>query len=224
MYLYTYLFGVGIFFIPWLLIFVLCPELRKEMVTISIFGAIVAVITSYLWWTVDWWRPDTITGTRIGIEDALLGFSNGGVAAVLYQVIYGKKHTKRIFPQKVYLLMLVGLVFVIMSILFWGTKLTSFYASVLSMVVFAIGLFILRKDLWKDALLNGVYMMIISVPVYILCEWVFPGCIQHIWIMKNLSGILFVNIPVEDLVFYFQLGVVTYPLFKIWNGFTYRNI
>jgi len=60
---YTYFIGTLLFMIPWVFIFATRKDLRREMIAISILGGVVSVITGYWWWTIDWWRPQTITGT-----------------------------------------------------------------------------------------------------------------------------------------------------------------
>ena len=79
---YTYLIGAVISFVPWLILYMHRKDLRGEMVTMSVLVAAMGLISNYFWWTEDWWRPLTITATRIGIEDIVLGFSTGGIAAV----------------------------------------------------------------------------------------------------------------------------------------------
>ena len=79
-------------------------------------------------WTVDWWQPETVTGTRAGIEDAILGFTNGGLGAVLYEVVFKKRTRflkkdsvlKKYFSQRRWLLWLPFVIgFVVGAISFW---------------------------------------------------------------------------------------------------------
>ena len=72
---YAYLVGTIVFFIPWLILFLMRKDLRREMLIGSVSIAIVSFLTSLFLFTVDWWHPETITGTRVGIEDLLLGFN-----------------------------------------------------------------------------------------------------------------------------------------------------
>lgn len=95
-YKYTYFVGTIIFFIPWLILYLWRKDIRKQMLQLSIWVAIGSLITAYFWWTIDWWRPETITGTRIGLEDLLLGFSNGGIAAVIYEEVFRKRLYRRV--------------------------------------------------------------------------------------------------------------------------------
>ncbi len=61
----------------------------------SFIVGILGLMTSYYWWTVDWWRPLNITGTRIGIEDFIIAFTSGGIMATIYEVIFKRGLYKR---------------------------------------------------------------------------------------------------------------------------------
>lgn len=72
---YTYLFGASLFLIPWVTIFLLRKDLRHLLVRIGIVAIPLSLVAEYFWWTKDWWQPQTVTYTIIGIEDIILGFS-----------------------------------------------------------------------------------------------------------------------------------------------------
>lgn len=54
----------------------------------------VSLLSSYYWWTKDWWLPHNITGTKVGIEDFIMGFTAGGIMTVAYEVIFLKRYIK----------------------------------------------------------------------------------------------------------------------------------
>ena len=60
------------------------------MITISIIFGIGGILSEF-YHIQDWWQPLIITNTPIGIEDFLIGFFIGGIAAVIYEEIYKKK-------------------------------------------------------------------------------------------------------------------------------------
>lgn len=217
-YTYTYFFGTLLFMVPWLYLYVIRKDLRKEMIYVGILGAIMSVVTGYLWLTYDWWHPLTITNTRVGFEDLLLGFANGGVGAVLYYAIHRKKITQVTTPQKTQVIYLLTFILLAMSILIWGFGVTSFFASVFCMLIAIFWILIIRRDMTQIMIQNGIYMVILSIPVYLLCEFVSPGWIEQTWYMEKLSGALIANIPIEDLIFYFQAGVLSPLFYKVWNG------
>lgn len=85
-----YLTFTGIYFLIWLSMFCFRKNVRSEMLSLGwIFG--MAGILSEVPFTVDWWQPPTITGTRIGVEDFLIGFFIGGIAGVVYEELCRKR-------------------------------------------------------------------------------------------------------------------------------------
>lgn len=217
-YEYTYLTATLIFFIPWLAIYYSRKDLRKEMVIMSFLIAVSNIIISYFFLSADWWYPATIIGTRVGVEDFLLGFTNGGIAAVLHQALFRhtsmkEKENKQTFGASSILL----LFFLIIYILFYGFKITSFSSVSIAFLLIGLLLVYLRPDLLPQALVNGLLMIIVSLPIYYLVMLVSPGWIDATWSFSHLSGIKFTGIPIEDLIFYFMFGFSTGTLYKYWQ-------
>lgn len=132
---YAYLVGTLLFFIPWTILFFHRKDLRKEMLVMGGIGAVGMLVTQYFW-TVDWWRPLTITNTRIGIEDALLGFNNAGIAAVLYEELFRKRFYKRTKTHDKQMILFVILTCVLFVVLFKSLSLSSFTSCVIALSVF----------------------------------------------------------------------------------------
>ena len=89
-YQYTYFIGDLILLALWLILFLYRKDTRKEMLVISlVFGFIGPFVE--LVHVLDWWKPLTITGTIIGVEDVLFGFGIGGVASVVYEHLFNKR-------------------------------------------------------------------------------------------------------------------------------------
>ena len=66
--LWSFLFGT-----IWIIFYFIRKDLRRIMIKISfVFG--LAGILSELVYIIDWWKPLTITGTSVGVEDFLIGF------------------------------------------------------------------------------------------------------------------------------------------------------
>lgn len=161
-YQYSYFVVTLFFFIPWGVFFVMRKDVRKEMLTMSLVAGIGSVVTAYIWWTIDWWRPETIIGTRVGIEDFLLGFSNGGIAAVLYEVMTRQRmqkiqnmHSNHI----VHALLVVFAGFSIIAFSFWKLQIHSFLASLLGFIFIFVSMMLLRRDLFKNAFMSGLFSL-----------------------------------------------------------------
>jgi len=216
---YAYLIGAIIFLIPWVILFFFRKDYRKEMIFMSLVIGIGSLVTAYLWWTIDWWRPETITNTRVGIEDFLLGFSNGGIAAVLYGAIYKKRLSRLIKKTNDTGAFNICLIFFfIIASLFWGLNITSFWASTIAMIIVAIYILYTRRDLFLNALVSGILMVIVSLPFYYVFIWLFPGFIHKTWMSQYLSGIIIIGIPLEDLIFYFLFGLTIGPFYEYWQN------
>lgn len=216
---YAYLVGTIVFLIPWVILFLFRKDYRKEMIFMSLVIGIGSLVTAYLWWTIDWWRPETITSTRVGIEDFLLGFSNGGIAAVLYGVIYKKRLSKRIKKtNNTEAFNICLILFFIIAFLFWGLNITSFWASTIAMIIAAVYILCTRRDLFFNALASGILMAIVSLPSYYVFIWLFPGFIDKTWMSQYLSGIVITGIPLEDLIFYFLFGFIIGPFYEYWQN------
>lgn len=189
------------------------------MMFMGLLLAFIGVLYGFFWWTIDWWHPPTITGTKIGIEDILLGFTNGGIGAVIYQGIFRMRLSKRSKDSHMFgLVMVILLLFFITSLLFWIFHLTSFIATSVSMIISGIVLVYLRKDLFVSSLISGLLLLFVSAPVYFILILVSPGFIEKVWDFQKISGVLVAGIPVEDLVFYFLSGFLIAFLYKYGIG------
>lgn len=223
MYRYTYLFASSAFFLLWIPIFVLRKDLRRQMLFMSCGTALAGLMLEYFVWTVDWWRPLTITGTRIGIEDIILGVTNGGLAAVLYEAVLGRRTqklrkdsiVKRFFERRVWLLWIPFLASSIVgSVTFWVLGWHSFRATFSSCLIGALIIVLLRNDLLVGAVFGGLAMIFVTIPVYKFMVFFSPGVIERFWLISNLSGIMVGGIPIEDLGFYFAAGAILAPFYE----------
>ena len=88
---FTYLVGSLFTVVIWASLYYYRKDVRKEMLVMSSALGFLGIFMEGLVWTRDYWRPTTITGTLVGIEDILFGFSFAGISAVIYQIIFKRK-------------------------------------------------------------------------------------------------------------------------------------
>src|SRR5258706_4641490 len=189
------------------------------MVTMGILITILGLSAEYIWWTKDWWHPQTITGTKIGIEDALLGFSNGGIAAVLYEEVFKKRIYKyKGTNHKKAMIVFIALLFLAMNTLLYFFHFTSFIVTATGLLIISAIVIYVRRDLFLDAIITGLCMVLITIPIFLLLQYLSPGYIDHTWIWPSLSKIRFMGIPIEDITFYFLSGIFISPLYLYWKG------
>lgn len=221
---YAYLVGDIIFLIFWLILYYFRKDLRKEMIIMGVLITITGVIAEYYMWTKDWWKPPTITGTIIGIEDFLLGFTNGGIAAVLYEEIFRKRLYRREKKHNIVVIILFIVVIFLMYFLFKNIGLTSAVTTIVSFSFIGIILMLVRKDLFISSIINGILMVLVCSIVYYALMILSPGYVEKIWVFNKLSGIIVTGIPLEDIIFYFLVGFLVAPLYEYWQGERLRAI
>ena len=196
------------------------------MLIISIlFG--IAGIGSQIVYLKDWWRPLTITGTSIGVEDFLIGFFIGGVATIIYEEIYKKKVRlkKRIKGNGSNFLSLLILFILLFFGSFYILKTDSFYSSVIAFIISISIIYIRRKDLILDSIISGILMLIIGILVYFLLFIIQPGFIKQFWYLNKVwYAVLLFGIPIGEYIWYFLAGAFIGPLYEYWKEGKLINI
>ncbi|MBI2627486.1 hypothetical protein HYW72_00995 [Candidatus Nomurabacteria bacterium] len=216
----TYLIGVLMYFPVWLILYIYRKDLRKEILLMGSLVAIVATFMEAFIWTKDWWKPTTITGTIVGIEDILFGFFVGGIIVSIYEEIFKDKLVKIRGKKNTHLkhfIIVILLSTFIGNFTFFYINIHSFYSSLFTMLIPTLVIYFYRKDLIILSLTSGVIITLISIPIYYIIFSFDPTAINF-WIHKNISGIMLLNIPVEDLVWFFVTGMFISPLYEFWKG------
>ncbi len=217
---YAYLFGALALLPFWLGLFLYRKDIRKQMLIMSFTIGVLSLATTHYWWTVDWWQSPTVTGTKVGVEDFIAGFLSGGIMAVVYEVLFSKQQykikNKNInSPDVVKLLLFMAFT---TSFLFWGMKLTSFWASTVALISTAVIMFYYRRDLLLNGLVSGVLMTAISGFSYATIVMISPEWVNRAYKFDTLSGFLISGIPVEEFIFWFLAGLFFGPLYEYWQG------
>jgi hypothetical protein len=206
---YGYAVLVSVGMILWTVIFILRRDLRKSMIQMGIAYGLLSVVTAYIWWTRDWWHPFTITGTKVGIEDFFTGFGAGPVMMTIYQFFFNKKLVTTIPKTVASLAPRVGFsacVLAAIHILIYGFHLTSFWAFSVSVSVALVVMFVSRKDLIIPGIISGALTAVFILPLYWATILTTPEWVAKTYNFVHLSGVLFMGIPIEELVFWFLAG------------------
>ncbi len=221
MYQYSYFVANIPMLVFWLILFLWRKDVRPSMLLLSIIFGVVGVISEYTY-TVDWWRPLTVTNTRMGVEDFLFGFWVAGVAAVIYEEVFKKKvYLRR--PQKESQLIFstaywVGGVGILFYGCFYLLHISSYWATVVALVPAILVIWLMRRDLIPDSVVTGLLMCAGGFLWFWTAELFSPGWVRHYWMLKNLSGIIIFTAPLEDMTWVFLAGAFIGPLYEIWQG------
>lgn len=220
---YAYLVGCSFFLFIWLLLFFFRKDLRKEILTMSFLIAPFGLI-GQIFYLRDYWQPQTVTGWSLGFEDLLFAFSIGGVGAVVYEEILGKKFSQRRLKKYPYWMLLV--IFLGLSWMIIGNiilKFNSIYVSTSVFLIFGVLMVTIRQDLIRNAFVSGVLVGLLMFFFYLLYLPLHPGIIEKFWRLKNISGIFFLGVPLEELMWGFGWGFVAGPLYEFINGLQFKE-
>ena len=166
----------------------------------------------------DYWHPSYLFSFfGVGIEDLLFSFFIGGIGSVIYKSFTRKQKVKKEKPNKVLYLGLIGLFLLIM--LTFVFKINSIYSS--SIVFLIIGIYFISKrpDLLKNAIGNGILVALLMLIFYIVFIKIYPNIIIDWWKLENITGLLILKAPVEEVIWGFSLGFLTGPFYYFWKGF-----
>ena len=216
---YTYFIGSMVAFAIWCLLFYHRRDLRKKMLIMSITLGIMSLILEAFVWTQDWWRPMTITGTLVGIEDIICNFSIAGIIAVIYEEVFKKKIAYRAHKpntQQLVMFLLSGII--TSNLLFFVYHIHSFYASIAGMLLPALCILFLRKDLVPVAFWTGIFGLLVGYLIAGTMYLIQPGYVHQWWLLTRLSGILVFGLPLEDALWFFVAGLLVGPLYEFWQG------
>lgn len=224
---YVYLFIVLVGLIGWLYIFLTRKDLRKMMFWFSLVFGILGVIFSGYWFIIDWWHPVTITGTKVGIEDFLLGFDLTGIVMAIYAFFFKKTIviTSSISYNKLISIgLLVCSYFFIVYILIFLFHFQTFYSVYIASVFASIVMFIYRRDLLLPGITTGVLMVVCTIPIYWIIIFVSPQWIQLTYNFNHLSGMLITGIPIEEIVFFFLWSMFVGTFYEFWSGAKFERL
>lgn len=221
-YQYTYLLMGILFFFIWLILFLKRHDIRKEMLIMSLIFGLAGPLTDVLYYK-DWWSPLTITNSVISLEAFIVGFSLGGIISVIYEEIF-KDHLKEKRKDKKRRKLDTGIFFAILIVtggIFFGSHfllgLNSLIATILAMTIPTIFIWFKRKDLIRVSLLSGILTLSLAVMVYSLLEFFTPNWVNAFWQFKNISELTVLNVPVDDVIWYFLAGCFIAPLYPFWH-------
>ena len=168
---FAYITLVVPFVLVWVILFLLRKDTRKEQLRMSYIAAIIGPISEILYFR-DYWLPESIfpifiKGFPLMVEDVIFGFTIGGIAAVIYEVLFRQKlsrfskHSKHTV-KSIYLVL--TFIFLLLGSLKFG--LNSIYASAIAFLGVAIIVLLLRHDLFINAVGSGFGVMITMFVCY----------------------------------------------------------
>lgn len=224
---YVWLVWSSALLVPWLAVYAAFPRQRKVMVWASLFTMPFGLTEPIF--VPQYWSPpslfDLARTTGFDIESLVFTFGIGGVCAVLYNLFTSRKlapmaDAERKSPRHKLHAWALATPFLLFPVLYpfsWNP----IYPAIVAMCLGAAAAIWCRPDLarktWIGAILFVTYYTLFLIGV----EWTATGYIQRVWNVSALSGLSFIGIPIEELLFAAAFG--TY-----WSGvydhFTWRRL
>lgn len=206
---YAYLTGSLLFTIPTVWFFFARRDMIKLMLLCGLAGIPFGLLTEYFFYTKDWWTPETITGTRIGIEDIFYSFFHGSLLSTTGLLLTNRKITLDAGAYKRMALGVakIGLAVIIVGLIaVFAFKMPSFIAT--TFIFAGVGglIVVTCPDLLKLGLVGMIGTLGWCVPVFWINNSLFPGWIQSFWI-NNTNKVLILEIPLPDLLWYMSVGL-----------------
>lgn len=214
---YVWLIWASAFLIPWLALRLCYRRLGRLMTFASVltmpFGLTEPIFVPR------YWNPpslfDLARRTGFDIESLIFCFGLGGVGVVLYVALTRQtleplapidRHAQRHRYHRVALLTPV-IVFPALYLLGWNP----IYPAILAMLSGGAATIACRPDLARNTFAGGALFACYYALFMLLLDWSAPGYIHRVWNVADLSGAIFIGIPIEELLFGFAFGLY-------WSG------
>lgn len=236
---YAYFIGCVILAIPWAAVFVFRRDIRKPMIwsgMACVISNIVLFIPEKLLFVLniihkmfvpDYWNPKTffdlgqLTG-GLAIEDILFMFIVGGLAVASPKIIFKKKF--EMGNSGGYNLRAIAIAIISFLILAVISGSNLIYPLIIGAFIGAVVIWIENKNLITTSLVGGLTFLIMYFLLFLVFNTIFPDFISQFYNIKNISGILVLSVPLEELLFAFSFGLMWSPIYEYAHGKKIYNI
>lgn len=214
---YAWLIWSLILIAVWLVIYFALntKEKKREMLIVSLWTSILGFTEPIF--VPEYWSPlslfDLAMKTGFDIESLIFSFGIGGIAVIIYELIFKTKHEKinyheqRSSQHRNHLIALLSAPFIFFFLLM-TTHINPIYISVIAMTGGGIFSWYCRPDLKKKMITSaGIFLGIYFVYFFTLIV-MYPGYVEKVWNLKVISGILVFGIPIEELLFALSFGFI----------------
>jgi hypothetical protein len=211
---YAYLSLSAALLLVWIVLYAVRADERCSMLRVSAATALLG-LTEPLF-VPKYWNPYTLFNlarrTGFDLESLLFSFAIGGIVFSAYHVLFhmapsgsiaGERHEAR---HRYHWLAIASspLVFLMLAL---ATKLNPIYSSALALLAGFFATLWCRRDLWLQMLVSGGLFLAVYWLVFILFNLCFAGYVEAVWNLKAISGVRFVGVPLEELMFAFTFGL-----------------
>ncbi|MBI2019199.1 hypothetical protein HYS95_00840 [Candidatus Daviesbacteria bacterium] len=214
-----YLLGSLLLLAIWLLIFISQKKLRKEMLIASLIVTPAAL--SEVFFVPGYWLPDTIGNPKLSIEDFIFTFAVGGIVAVIYELFMkGRVKHQRLcdcFNGGIFHGLLLGTGVIAIFLTYTIFKINFMYAVYIGIIINIALIAVTRPDLIKKVIYSGLLFGLFYFLFFSIFAFFIPDFIMH-WNINNLSGLIILGVPLEEIVWAFGVGALLGPIYEYLLG------
>jgi hypothetical protein len=222
-----YLAGTILIGAVWAVLYYIRPDVRKDMLWSSWYflfiitlGFVAMKFTMHVSAAESinpgYWSPQSLFDLNAqtggySIEDAFFMFFIGGIAAVLFEEVFRRHVRYRRITQKPHHAVLFG---VVCAAIVAFTHVNLIYALITFCYAGALYIWIVRRDLFVHSLLGGTSFLLVYIGGYVFTMLFFPDFVTHRYHLENISGKLFIGVPLEEYMFALGLGFMWSPIYE----------
>jgi len=212
-YHYVWFFWASAFLVPWTLLYIVQPAIRRQMLEVSAATSLLG-LTEPLF-VPEYWNPPTLfelaQRTGFDIESLIFCFAIGGIAAVLYnglarrRLISVHEAEQSLGRHRLHRLVLAApfVAFLPLYFLPWNP----IYPGIVALALGGAANVACRPDLARGTLIGGALFLMLYAALMLLLVVSAPGYIEGVWNLNDLSAVLIAGIPLEELAFGFAFGL-----------------
>ncbi|MDP3729623.1 MAG: lycopene cyclase domain-containing protein [bacterium] len=201
---------------------------RREMLIVSLWTSALG-LTEPLF-VPEYWSPPSLFNlalrTGFDFESLIFSFGIGGIAVIIYELIFKTKHEKINYHEQhssqhrnhFIALLSAPIIFFLLLV---TTSINPIYISVISMTGGGLFSWYCRPDLKKKMLTSAVIFLGIYFVYFLTLIAIYPGYVEKVWNLKVISGILIFGIPLEELLFAISFGFIWS---SVYEHLTWRKI
>lgn len=225
-YHYAWLIWAAAFLLPWMVLFIARPKLRRPMLWASALTTPLG-LTEPLF-VPAYWNPPSLfelaRRTGFDIESLIFAFAIGGIAFVGYRALAhapesGIRRSAHVAARHRWHSAALASPFVVFVALV-PLPTNPIHAAIGALLAGALATQLCRPDLWRSTVISGLLFLALYVVFLFGLKWLWPGYIEAVWNLPALLQWRPAGLPMEELGFGFAFGMYWSSAYEhfAWRG------
>lgn len=227
---FAWFVGSAILLAIWIALYAAVKDrgLRRAMLGVSLWTSLLGLTEPVF--VPRYWNPPSLfnlaSRTGFDIESLIFSFAIGGIAVVLYELLFRAAHEpmttrERSLPRHRYHLWAFFSGPIAFAILWSATPLNPIYSAIFSMGIGGAFALLCRPDLLAKMLASAAIFFGLYFAFFLAFTALYPGYVERVWNLEAVSGILIAGVPLEELLFAASFGFVWS---SVYEHFMWRKL